>query len=531
MLLNLVLAAVAYRGLLTHRPSQGLSEQLEAWMWLANDDSPVLIVGMSAWLLARRWRRVHRLPPVTGAASIVGWIFLALFALGVAVWALYTSSPDILAVSGLFAGLAAALLLRGAKGARAVLLPAFFLLFALRIPAPLLNELAFSLQLWTAEYTGFLMFLIGLPALVAADQILRADQTFQVIETCSGLRSMETLSMLAVLMIDLFQRRGWHAALLFLSAPLVAFALNGIRVLLLIINPHSEIASVHVLQGVGILLGGLIGLYLLDGGFERAAGAIRARREGRTGQGRAAKAEAGSARRPEGPEPSGTPRSWRPILVIALPASVLVLSLTVSAYKLPGRVEGVLFFNIPQNIGNWVAGDDLPRDHDFMGTAAMRERLLRNYHHVRNPLVGIELYVGVGNHARGTRGSLTPKTRVPGSGWITEEIRNLTIGEPGIVVEERVVRSSARRRLVFHWIEGTDGFADEVWRSLLGLDHSPWHRRRESLVVRISTALDGPRGESRQKAEARLERFYHKLRGNLDAIDRQLARKMFSEFS
>ncbi len=120
---------------------------------------------------------------------------------------------------------------------------------------------------------------------------------------------------------------------------------------------------------------------------------------------------------------------------------------------------------------------------------------------------------------------------MPGSGWITEEIREVTLGEPGIVVEERVVRSSARRRLVYHWIEGTDGFADEVRRSLLGLDQSPWHRRRESVVIRLSTALEGFRHESREKAEARLERFYRKLRGNLDALDQQLTRKKFSGFS
>ena len=527
--LNLVLALVAYRALLTLRVSHGLSMELESWMFVADDSSPVLIVGMSAWLLIRRWRRIRRMPAAVGAASIVGCIVLMLLALGAASWSFYTRSADLLVVSVLCMAPAAALLLRGASGARAVLLPAFFLLFALRIPAPLLNDLAFRLQLWTADYAGFLLFAFGLPALVAADQILRADQAFQVIETCSGLRSMETLSMLALLMVDLFHRRGWHATLLFLSAPIVAFALNGVRVLLLIINPHSGIAAVHNLQGVGILLSGLIVLYLLDGGLEKAGDAIRARRAARIDRGRAAEAGKEVAPHPERPASPRTRRSWRPILVIGLPASVLVLSMTVPAYEVPSRAPGAIYANIPRRIGNWEAVD-LPQDRDFLGTIAMQESLLRSYQQ-QPGTPDIELYVGLGNHRRETRGPLSPKTRIPGSGWITEEVREINLGDPGIVVEERIVRSNARRRLVYHWIEGTDGYVDEVWRSLVALDQSSWRRPRESVVVRLSTPLEVARGDPREKARARLERFYRELRGDLDALDRQLTWKRFSGFS
>ncbi len=535
VILNGVLALVAYRALLTLRVSHGLSMELESWMFVSDDASPVLIVGMSAWLLVRRWRRIRRLPPAVGAASIAGCLLLALVALGVAAWSFYTRSADLLTVSALFMGPAAALLLRGTQGARGVLLPAFFLLFALRIPAPLLNEFAFRLQLWTAEYTGLLLFLFDLPALVVADQILRADEAFQVIETCSGLRSMETLSMLVLLMIDLFHRRGWHAALLLLSAPVVAFTLNGFRVLLLIINPHSEIAAIHNLQGIGILLSGLVTLYLLDGALENASGAMRAGRKARVPGGCAANGKGGDrapgsgklTRKLDSPRPR---KSWRPLLVVGLPTSVLVLSLTVPLYDVPVSAPGAIFGHIPLRVGNWQADGDLPLDRDFLGTIAMRESLLRSYQRGQSSL-DIELYVGRGNHRRSTRGPISPKTQIPGSGWVTEEVRKVTIGDPGIVVEERVVRSAARRRLVYHWIEGTDGFADEVRRSLLALDQSPWHRRRDSVVIRLSTPLDGIRSEAREKAEARLGHFYQELRNNLEALDRQLARKMFSGFS
>jgi hypothetical protein len=37
----------------------------------------------------------------------------------------------------------------------------------------------------------------------------------------------------------------------------------------LIFNPHADIASIHSLQGIAMLLGGVLILYFLDGMFER----------------------------------------------------------------------------------------------------------------------------------------------------------------------------------------------------------------------------------------------------------------------
>jgi exosortase/archaeosortase family protein len=88
---------------------------------------------------------------------------------------------------------------------------------------------------------------------------------FAIIETCSGLRSIETLALLAILMIDLFGRRGRHAACCCSRSPFVAFLINGLRCLGLIFNPHADIASIHNLQGIAMLLGGVLLLYFLDG--------------------------------------------------------------------------------------------------------------------------------------------------------------------------------------------------------------------------------------------------------------------------
>ena len=101
--------------------------------------------------------------------------------------------------------------------------------------------------------------------LVSGDRLILDRGLFAIIETCSGLRSIETLALLAILMIDLFGRRGRHALILLVLSPFVAFLINGLRCLGLIFNPHADIASIHNLQGIAMLLGGVLLLYFVDG--------------------------------------------------------------------------------------------------------------------------------------------------------------------------------------------------------------------------------------------------------------------------
>src|SRR5262249_33867783 len=143
------------------------------------------------------------------------------------------------------------------------------LVFAVPIPAPLLNYIVWHLQIGTADFTGLLLQMVGVPVLVSGDRILLREGLFAIIETCSGLRSIETLALLSILMIDLFGRRGVHAAILLLISPIVAFLINGLRCLGLIFNPHADIESIHSLQGILMLLGGVLLLYFIDGLLER----------------------------------------------------------------------------------------------------------------------------------------------------------------------------------------------------------------------------------------------------------------------
>ena len=98
------------------------------------------------------------------------------------------------------------------------------------------------------------------------------ERLFQVIETCSGLRSIFVLTTLAVGWLCFFPTRRLPAALLILSAPVIAYFVNTLRVLSLVLNPGSDLASIHSLQGVGIFLLGLLILYGVDSLLRRIPG-------------------------------------------------------------------------------------------------------------------------------------------------------------------------------------------------------------------------------------------------------------------
>ena len=58
--------------------------------------------------------------------------------------------------------LGAANLLGGIAALRVIALPAAVLVFAVPIPAPLLNQILWRLQIWTADFTGLLLRVIGM---------------------------------------------------------------------------------------------------------------------------------------------------------------------------------------------------------------------------------------------------------------------------------------------------------------------------------------------------------------------------------
>jgi exosortase len=491
---SVLLALVAYRELLWFQPERALPEELERWFFVPSTTITPVVLACSLWLLYRRKERLAALPARSGGPGIGA----ALLAAGTAVyaWATYTGAGDLLVPSLMLNGLGCAWLWKGRAAARAVWLPVAFLVFAMPLPAPALNSLIFRLQIATSEIAGALLYLLDVPHFVAGERILRAEATFSVIEACSGLRSMETLVIVSILMMDMFRRRGWHAVVVVLAAFPVAFFLNGLRAVLLILNPHSEIAAIHNLQGIAILLGGLVLLFLLDGLLERF--------------GSEPVAPVPAPHSEPGPGPGGgSAGSWA---VAGTAALLVVISVALPRWD-PGPTPSLdLSRTLASGLGAYLSRT-LDTDLLFLGSAGFSEVFTRRF---EGDGERVELFVGRGNRAQRHRSALSPKTAIPGSGWIIEEEGTVVLEPDGREVRSRVLRKGSQRYLVYDWVEGSHGWASEVIRSLLALDRSPLRDPGEIVSLRMSVEIQEPISTGRAKAEAEILRFYRMLRPQLD---------------
>lgn len=495
-LLYLALAAFAYRSLLVSSSQADLSREIEEWFFIPTETSPLVVVLLAGWLV---YRRRERLVAALGEPSAwaAGAALLGASVLSFA-WAARTGAPDLLAVSLGCAGVGAAAIHCGMKGARIVALPALLLAFAIPIPAPLLADVVYRFQLWTAEYAGWLLFLLGRSAYVSGDQILLSGDHFAVIEGCSGLRSVQTLSMVSLLLVELFGRRGWHALAILALAPIVAFALNGLRVLALILNPHSEVVAIHNLQGVAILLGGLALLYAIDGLLERFE------------------------RRVDDPVPAPAWPERAPVARIGAIACALallaVLSVAIAPWQPTKPAAAIAEAEFPASLDGFAARaqDGAAIDRSFLGTLGHRALVERQYLDVSSQSP-VELFLAVGDIAQRYRSPVSPKTVPPGSGWIVEQEGPLA-RDGALDARWFVMRSGTRRVLVRHWYEGSAGLADETARALLAVDSSPWHRPSDPLALRIATDVAGVRPDALEQARERLDRFELAVSAALDDV-------------
>lgn len=499
----LALAAIAfgYSGLFNLGARYGFATGVEYWLFRPNDSAPAVILVLSAWLFYRRWYRLEGLPRSTSPAALI--LFCVTTSIGIHLWSVYTRAEDLQVISLVLAISALIMCFWGGRGLRALWLPIAFLLFAIPMPAPLLLAIVWELQMWTANFAGALLYMIGIPVLVSGDQILRATQTFQVIEGCSGLRSIETLTMLTVLMIDLFSRRGWHAALLLLSAPLVAFLLNGLRVLTLILNPHSEIVAIHNLQGIAILLVGLLLVYGLDLILERRSG------------------EPDYTAPAIGPDVRGFSKpvviAALGLLAVAIPASRL---LTPSWHD-PNPPKRWIYEGVAEAMAAWPS-EKLKSDLEFRGSVRFGQVVNRRYDFGDAP---VYVFIGLGDLGQRGGSPISRQNAVPGSGWMLRDSTDGSLALDGRAVETRWVEKGKQRQILHHWDGGDRGLSGEVMRSLLALDRSPWRRDENLYVARISTPVVGRGEQAEQAAADRLDRAYEALAPVFETLDGPAVRR------
>jgi EpsI family protein len=203
--------------------------------------------------------------------------------------------------------------------------------------------------------------------------------------------------------------------------------------------------------------------------------------------------------------PKPTPRRAHGVPDRARLATATVLAALVGLSFLPPwdverpRLEH-LADQLPREIDGYTS-TDIATDRIFLGQAGFSELLHREY---TREGWRIDVFVARAALTLRNRSFHSPKTAVPGSGWIVEESSQRELAGRSVLV--RVVRRGTRRLMIFHWQERSPGLLAETLRTALALDASPWRRKQTPVVVRLMVPVSARPG-SRTAAEARLTAF------------------------
>ena len=182
-----------------------------------------LFSGYVLWRQCERWQTARIKPSNFGFIVMLGAVGLLLVgSLGAE---LFTSRFSLLL---LLAGMI--LFLSGWDLLRAVSFPLGFLVLMIPIPVIIYNKITFPLQLLASRWASSFLEVVGVPVLRDGNVLILSNYSLEVVEACSGIRSLMSLIALAVAYGYLAEPRRWVRIVLVLLMVPIAIVTNAIRI-------------------------------------------------------------------------------------------------------------------------------------------------------------------------------------------------------------------------------------------------------------------------------------------------------------
>jgi len=150
---------------------------------------------------------------------------------------------------------------------RAVLFPWAFLVLMIPIPAIVFNQITFPLQLLASKVAATVLPILGVPVLREGNVINLPAMALEVAEACSGIRSLLSLTTLAIIYGYLMEPRNAVRVLLALASLPIAVAANSFRIvgtglLVQYWDPEKAEGFFHLFSGWLIFVISLLMLFL-----------------------------------------------------------------------------------------------------------------------------------------------------------------------------------------------------------------------------------------------------------------------------
>ncbi len=154
---------------------------------------------------------------------------------------------------------AAVLFLLGWQVFKRSIFPLALLLFMIPVPGQIYASLTIPLQLFVTKMTAIIVSALNIPILREGNVLHLPEHTLQVVDACSGLRSIMSLLTLGAVIGYFGLRSNPMRWLLFVSAIPVAVFVNIVRVLIMVMafyffDTDLTDGAVHTYFGVGVFV-------------------------------------------------------------------------------------------------------------------------------------------------------------------------------------------------------------------------------------------------------------------------------------
>ncbi len=234
-----------------------------------------LVAGYIAWQKRDLLRKLDPSPSWWGLA-IMAWGALQLYIATVGAELFLSRTAFVISAAGVM------VFLLGWQYLRVLAFPVVLLFFKVPIPAVIYNNITFPLQLVASRAAESALQLMSIPVLRRGNILELPQQTLSVVEACSGIRSLLSLSFLSLVYGYFFESKPWVRAALFAATVPIAIAANAGRVtlagLLSEFRPELVEGFFHSASGWVIFMVAMALLVALHQLLNKAWEAIRGRR-------------------------------------------------------------------------------------------------------------------------------------------------------------------------------------------------------------------------------------------------------------
>ena len=247
-----------------------ITKLIQDWAENSNYSHGFLIPFISIYMIWHKRSQLIEFPLKPSAVGLLVIIFgMIVFIIGNVAAELFTMR---IAIVITIVGLCTYFL--GIRVTIAIAVPLSYLLFMVPLPAIIWNKIAFPLQLLAAKLSSNIIQFMGIPLLREGNVLHLPNITLEVIDACSGLRSLISLLSLSAAFAYVVKITIVSKWFLFISAIPIAIIVNIFRlastaILAVYVGPETAHGFLHDLSGIIVFITAFAMFYGLYAAIQR----------------------------------------------------------------------------------------------------------------------------------------------------------------------------------------------------------------------------------------------------------------------